>query len=102
MGVACVCRVFIVAGLALSCSSSSGSNTGGVASDVDKACDTIVNKCGAGANGFTLDECVQKMNENSVACTKCVVGLSQPCAMNGSEPNYISLCQDPANNCDLK
>jgi hypothetical protein len=67
-----------------------------------KACDIIVVKCGAGAKGFTTDECIQKMTENSVACTQCVVNLKDPCAIDGTEPSYQSVGHAPAKSYDLK
>jgi hypothetical protein len=69
--------------------------------DVTKACNVITQDCGAAAKGFTFDECRDKMKDNSVGCLQCILGLTDPCTLNGTNPNYVSICHS-GSGCDLK
>lgn len=69
--------------------------------DITKACKVMVIECNAQSKGLTMDECLQGMPNNSVNCMKCILGLTEPCKLDGTSPNYIKICHDPSNNCDI-
>ena len=62
----------------------------------------IVKQCDAESKGFLMDECLSGMKNNSVACVQCILGLTEPCKLDGSEPAYIKLCHDTSKSCELK
>jgi hypothetical protein len=95
----------VVSSLVLSTSLGCGDddkNGGNGGDDVSKACNVIVKQCDAESKGFTMDECLTSMKENSVTCVECVLGLTEPCKLDGSNPNYVKICHDTSKNCELK
>lgn len=70
--------------------------------DITKTCNIIVKQCGGEAKGFGFDECKEKMRENNGACLQCILALDKPCALDGSDPNYVKLCHKANTGCDLR